>query len=179
MKRKLFTTMIPGILCLSLAACSSAGKADEPAADAAGGNVTNDAAADGNAGGYDPMEWENDPTIGKVQPGCYKRVAITKDNESYEEMLRLRSIGKKGYLIVRDDGSATFELDDEKTEYVYDKFNFYLSDDTERSKGIPYTFIGGRLIVDDGETITQYLKLSDEEAGSVSGNGGNTEDPAE
>ena len=109
------------------------------------------------------VEWENDPTIGKVQPGYYKRAGITKDGETYEEMLKLRDIENQGYLIVNDDGTAYFELDGEKTEYTYDKLNFYLSEDTQKDNPISYTFIGGRIVVDEGDTIIQYLKLTDEE----------------
>ena len=54
----------------------------------------------------------------------------------------------------------------------YDKNNLYYSEDRERANGIPYVFIGGRLVVDDGTTITQYLKLSDEELNSLSENSG-------
>ncbi len=109
------------------------------------------------------VEWENDPTIGKVQPGYYKRVGITKDGETYEEMLKLRDIENQGYLIVNDDGTAYFELDGEKTEYTYDKLNFYLSEDTQKDNPISYTFIGGRIVADEGDMIIQYLKLTDEE----------------
>ena len=109
------------------------------------------------------VEWENDPTIGKVQPGYYKRVGITKDGETYEEMLKLCDIENQGYLIVNDDGTAYFELDGEKTEYTYDKLNFYLSEDTQKDNPISYTFIGGRIVADEGDTIIQYLKLTDEE----------------
>ena len=109
------------------------------------------------------VEWENDPTIGKVQPGYYKRVGITKDGETYEEMLKLRDIENQGYLIVNDDGTAYFELDGEKTEYTYDKLNFYLSEDTQKDNPISYTFIGGRIVANEGDTIIQYLKLTDEE----------------
>ena len=47
--------------------------------------------------------------------------------------------------------------------YTFDKQNFYLINDTEKASGFPYTYIGGRLVVNDGETITQYLRLTDEE----------------
>ena len=64
-------------------------------------------------------------------------------------------IMKKGYLVLKDDGTAFFELDGEITEYTFDKQNFYLINDTEKASGFPYTYIGGRLVVNDGETITQ------------------------
>ena len=38
--------------------------------------------------------------------------------------------------------------------------------DTEKTNGAPYTYIGGRLIVNDGETVTQYFRLTDEELAS-------------
>ena len=74
--------------------------------------------------------------IGKVQAGCYKRVGITKKDETYEEMLELRDIANKGYLVVCDDGTAFFKLDGEKTAYLYDEFNFYQSVD-EFDKDFP------------------------------------------
>lgn len=117
---------------------------------------------------YDVIEWKDDPKIGKVQPGYYKRVGIAKGDMTYEEMLELNEAAGRGCLIINDDGTAVFELDGEKTEYVYDEFNLYLAEDTARTDGFRYTFIGGRLLVDDGSTITQYLKLSDEEAESYS-----------
>ena len=76
-------------------------------------------------------------------------------------MLELAKTEKQGCLIVNNDGCATFELDGEKIEYVYDKFCLYLAEDTERANGIPYVYIGGRLIVNDGTVITQYLKSED------------------
>lgn len=71
-------------------------------------------------------------------------------------MLELRSIANKGYLIMWDDGTATFDLDGEKAEYLYDKFNFYLREYKEKADGVPYVYIGRRLIVNDGSMITQY-----------------------
>ena len=117
---------------------------------------------------YDVIEWKDDPKIGKVQPGYYKRVGIAKGDMTYEEMLELNEAAGRGCLIINDDGTAVFELDGEKTEYVYDEFNLYLAEDTARTDGFRYTFIGGRLLVDDGSTITQYLKMSDEEMESYS-----------
>ena len=91
-------------------------------------------------------------------------------------MLELRDAGSKAYLLVHDDGTATFELDGEITEYAYDEYNLYLAEDADRTNGIPYVYIGGRLIVNDGSTITQYLKLSDEELKSYLEDGGQTAD---
>ena len=153
MKRKIIMVFAFSILYLSLVSCNGADNMGETGHDIADDNVTS----------YDPIDWENDPTIGKVQTGRYKRIGITKKNETYEEMLELRDIGNKGYLTVCDDGTAFFDLDGEKTEYTYDEYSFYLTDDTERSKGMPYVYIGGRIVFNDGSTITQYLKLSAEE----------------
>ena len=44
---------------------------------------------------------------------------------------------------------------------VYDEFSFYLAEDTEKKSGYPYVYIGGRIVVNDGTTITQYIKNSD------------------
>ena len=95
--------------------------------------------------------------------GYYKRIGIAKIGGTYEDMLELRDIEKQGYLIANDDGTAYFELNGEKTEYVFDGSNFYLIDDTEKANGFQYTCINGRLIINDGETITQYMRLTDEE----------------
>ena len=96
--------------------------------------------------------------------GKYKRIGIVKIGGTYEDMLKLRDIEKQGYLVAADDGTAYFELDGAKTEYVFDGGNFYLRDDTERANGFSYTCINGRLIINDGVTITQYMKVTDEEA---------------
>ena len=57
--------------------------------------------------------------------GYYKRIGIVKIDGTYEDMLVLRGIENLGYLIVNDDGTAFFELDGEKTEYVFDGGYFY------------------------------------------------------
>ncbi len=98
--------------------------------------------------------------------GYYKRIGMVKVGGTYEEMLELRDIEKQGYLVANDDGTAFFDLDGEKTEYVFDSGNFYLSDDKERANGFHYTCINGRLIINDGTMITQYLRLTDEELAS-------------
>ena len=157
MKKNKLIAFAVGTMCLSLASCNSTDAMNET-----GHNLTED-----NAVYQDKFDWEDDPTIGKVQAGCYKRVGITKKDETYEEMLELRDIANKGYLVVCDDGTAIFKLDGEKTAYLYDEFNFYQSDDSEKTNGIPYVYIGGRLITNDGATITQYLMLSDEESEST------------
>ncbi len=153
MNRSRYMAYAVGIMCLSLVACNITDNEVETSQKVTDDNVIN----------YDTFDWEDDPTIGKVQVGTYKRVGITKKDETYEEMLELRDIENKGYLVVCDDGTATFELDGEKTEYLYDEFNFYLSEDGKENGGISYVYIGGRLVVDDGLTVTQYLLLSDEE----------------
>ena len=116
----------------------------------------------------DSITDENGVYIGqdKEVPGYYKRIGVVKIGGTYEDMLELRDIEKQGYLVANDDGTAFFELDGEKTEFVFDGAYFYLSDDTERSNGFRYTCINGRLIIDDGTTITQYLRLTDEELAS-------------
>ena len=78
-------------------------------------------------------------------------------------MKELLEEGKKGILVVKDDGTAYFDLDGEKTEYVFDKDNFYLCDDIERVNGFQYTWLNGRLLITDGDTVTQYLNLTEEE----------------
>ena len=98
--------------------------------------------------------------------GYYKRIGIAKVGSTYEEMLELRDIEKQGYFVANDDGTAFFDLNGEKTEYVFDGGHFYLSDDTEKANGFRYTCINGRLIIDDGTTITQYLRLTDAELAS-------------
>lgn len=99
----------------------------------------------------------------KEAVGYYKRISIAKDGETYEEMKKQLEIMKKGYLVLKDDGTAFFELDGEITEYTFDKKNFYMSDDTKMEKGFPYTYINGSLIINDGKTVTQYSRLTDEE----------------
>lgn len=98
--------------------------------------------------------------------GYYKRIGIVKVGETYEDMLELRDIEKQGYLVANDDGTAFFELGGKKTEFVFDNAYFYLSDDTKKTNGFHYTCINGRLIINDGTTITQYLRLTDEELAS-------------
>ena len=148
MKRILYFAIL-SILCIFLSSCT---KDNETAVTADPASIDTDA-----------IDWRNDPNIGKVQPGYYKRVGIVKDGETYEEMLKMRETESKGYLIINDDGSAVFDLDGNITEYAYDEYKFYPLEDTKKENGISYTFIGGRIITDDKETITQYLRLSDEE----------------
>lgn len=149
MKKYINILVCSVILCLAFTSCSK-------------GSNTADT-ADPVLTEYPVIDWRDDPDIGTVQPGYYKRIGIVKDGETYEEMLKLRETESKGILIVNDDGSAVFDLDGNITEYVYDEYRFYLAQDSEKTNGIPYTFIKERIITDDGNTITQYLKLSDEE----------------
>ena len=146
MKRRFFTAVMVGIVSLFLVSCSNSQNVSET--------------ADSTPTGIDVIEWENDPIIGKVQPGSYKRVGITKKDETYEEMLELQDVENKGILTVNEDGTATFELEGEKTDYIYDEFSFYLAEDTEKTNGFPYVYIGGRIVVNDGSTITQYLAIT-------------------
>jgi hypothetical protein len=78
-------------------------------------------------------------------------------------MQSLLDEAKRGNLVVKEDGTAYFELDGEKTEYFYDDHNFYLSSDTERANGLSYTYINGRLIISDETSVTQYMRLTDDE----------------
>ena len=146
MKRIIITAALIGIICFSLTAC----KKNDNAAD----DITTYDVATHN----DIIDWADDPTIGMVPAGNYKRVAIAKKDETYEEMLELNKIADKGILVVNEDGTATFELDGEITEYIYDRFCFYWAEDSEKKSGMPYVYIGGRLILNDGSTIAQYLK---------------------
>ncbi len=116
----------------------------------------------------DSITDENGVYIGqdKEVVGYYKRIGIVKIGETYEDMLELHDIEKQGYLVANDDGTAFFELDGKKTEFVFDKAYFYLSDDAKKTNGFHYTCINGRLIINDGTTITQYLRLTDEELSS-------------
>ena len=102
----------------------------------------------------------------KEAVGYYKRIAVSKDCETLEELQELLDVMKKGFLVLKDDGTAFFELDGAITAYTFDKGNFYLRDDTEQTDGFPYTYINGRLVVNEGETVTQYLRLTDEELAS-------------
>ena len=164
-KRILFLVVMVGSTCFILASCNHTSETNET-----GAATTNIATINSEA-----IDWRNDPNIGKVQPGYYKRIGIVKDGETFEEMLELRETESRGYLIIKDDGIAVFDIDGEKTEYVYDEYNLYLSEDTERTNGSSYVFIGGRLIVDDGTTITQYLKLTEEELASYLGSDENSD----
>ncbi len=116
----------------------------------------------------DSITDENGVYIGqdKEVVGYYKRTGIVKVGETYEDMLELRDIEKQGYLVANDDGTAFFELGGKKTEFVFDNAYFYLSDDAKKTNGFHYTCINGRLIINDGTTITQYLRLTDEELAS-------------
>ena len=118
-----------------------------------------------NADWIDSVTDERGVYIGQDKEviGYYKRIGIVKIGGTFKEMSELRDIGKQGYLVAADDGTAYFELHGEKTEYVFDKKHFYLRDDTERANGFRYTCINGRLIINDGTMITQYLRLTDEE----------------
>ncbi len=78
-------------------------------------------------------------------------------------MLELKDIEHKGYLVLKDDWTAYFELDGERTEYIYDRQNLYLKDDTEKLNGFSYVHINGRLIVNYGTSTEQYMILTDDE----------------
>ena len=140
MKRNILRAIIVVAACLALTSCKKA-------------NVTESYT----------FEWEDDPVVGKVKAGYYKCTSIVKDGETYEEIKELRDIADRSYLVVNDDGTAVFESEGKKTAYTYDKNSFYLSEDATRSNGIPYVYIGGRLVINDGLTVRQYEKLTDEE----------------
>ncbi len=91
----------------------------------------------------DSITDENGVYIGQDKEviGYYKRIGIAKIGGTYEDMLEFRDIEKQGYLVANDDCTAFFELDGEKTEYVFDGANFYLSDDKERANGFRFSFI--------------------------------------
>ena len=95
--------------------------------------------------------------------GYYKRYGISVDGETLEQALELRDIENKGYLVLKDDWTAYFELDGEITEYTYDRGNLYLKEDTERTNGFSYVHINGRLVVNYGTSIEQYMVLTDDE----------------
>ena len=157
-KRVIKTTLVvmPFVFACFLSSCKTTEKTAENTTE----NTTNN--------WIDSITDERGVYIGqdKEVVGCYKRTGIVKIDGTYEDMLVLRYMENRGYLIVNDDGTAFFELDGEKTEYVFDSGYFYLSEDTERSDGFRYTCINGRLIINDGTMITQYLRLTDEEAAS-------------
>lgn len=142
-ERILLLLITASAICFSLASCDNSRNKDETSV------VTTTAT------------WTYYPDEQPV--GYYKRCGIAKDGETLEELLELRDISKKGYLVLKDDWTAYFELDGEITEYTYDRKNIYLKEDTERSNGFSYVHINGRLVVDYGTTTEQYLILTDDE----------------
>ena len=153
MKRTIFPAVAAAFACLTLISYNWYNDTNNQETAAAGSVSAND----------DIIDWRNDPDIGKVQPGHYKLIGIVEEGMTYEELLKLQETEDQGFLIINADGTAMLDIDGKKTEYIYDEYNLYFSDDTAGTDGIPYVFIGGRLLVDDGSTITQYLKLTDEE----------------
>ncbi|MBP5605830.1 MAG: hypothetical protein J6X60_09865, partial [Ruminiclostridium sp.] len=95
--------------------------------------------------------------------GYYKRYGISFDGETLEQVMELKDIAQKGYLVLKDDWTAYFELDGERTEYTYDRGKLYLKEDTEKLNGFSYVHINGRLVVDYGTSVEQYMILSDDE----------------
>ena len=83
-------------ICLCLASCDNSRNNDEASA------VTTAAS------------WTYYPDEHPV--GYYKRYSISNDGETFEEMLDLRDIEKKGCLVLKEDWTAYFELDGEITE---------------------------------------------------------------
>ena len=136
--------------------------------DSANDNAADNTDADANENkGYSVID-ENGEYISqdKEVVGCYRRIGVADSNMTFEEFKDTLDEGKRGYLIANEDHTAFFELDGEKTFYTFDKAKFYPSDDTDKENGFPYTYIGGRLIIDFGDNVTQYIKLSDEELDS-------------
>ncbi|MBR5089202.1 MAG: hypothetical protein IK093_07230 [Ruminiclostridium sp.] len=152
--RGLCLTLIAVIMCVGFSSCAGGGIAEETTAETA-------------------QTWLYYPDEQPV--GYYKRYGISKDGETFEEMLELRDIEKKGYLVLNDDWTAYFELDGERTEYTYDRKNLYLTEDTEKNNGFSYVHINGRLIVDYGTTIEQYMVLTDEELADYLAHGSETD----
>ena len=139
-KRILLTAIIAGVVCFGFASCANTDDIS---------TVTETAEKN-----HDPEE----------KPyGYYKRVSLAKENETIDELKELLRIGKRGYLVVNEDGTAFFDLYGEKTEYIYDEKNFYSKDDTEMISGFPYVYYGGRLTLNEGIWISQFEMLTDKE----------------
>lgn len=143
----MLSAIMVSVICLGPASCNNSQNTDETSAVATAVTTT-----------------AGSTSYPDEQPvGCYKRFSIVKDGETFEEMLELRDDADKGFLILNEDWTAYFELDGERMEYTYDKKNLYLKEDTERSSGFSYVYIGGRLVVDKGAVVEQYMKLTDDE----------------
>jgi hypothetical protein len=106
---------------------------------------------------------EDSSDMDEYPVGCFKRVSVAKEGETYEKMLELRDIASRGYLVVNDDFTAYFDLDGERTEYTYDKKNFYVNENGEPATAFSYVQIGSRLVTNDGTTVMQFLMLTDDE----------------
>lgn len=154
-KRILLSSIAALAMCFSLASCDNSHDTEETSVAAT------------------TASWEYYPDEQPV--GYYKRLSISKDGETFDEMLELREIANKGYLVLKDDWTAYFELDGEITEYTYDRKNLYLKEDTEKDNGFSYVHINGRLIVDYGATIEQYMILSDDELADYLAHGSDIE----
>ena len=140
-KRVILSSIMALVICLGIASCGNSSNTEETSTTTA--------------------SWTYYPDEQPV--GYYKRYSITKDDETYNEMLELRDIEKKGYLVLNEDWTAYFELDGERTEYTYDRKNLYLKEDTEKINGFSYTHINGRLVVNYGTSVEQYMVLTDDE----------------
>ena len=154
-KRFLLSLIMVLAICFSPASCDNSQNTEETSAAAA------------------TASWKYYPDEQPV--GYYKRFSISKDGETFDEMLELRDIAEKGYLVLKEDWTAYFELDGEITEYTYDRKNLYLKEDTEKNNGFSYVHINGRLIVDYGTTIEQYMILSDDELADYLSHGSDIE----
>ncbi len=141
-KKRALLSLIPAfVMCLGIGSCGS----------------SNDTAETSTAA----TSWTYYPDEQPV--GYYKRYSIVKDDETFDEMLELRDIENKGCLVLKDDWTAYFELDGEITKDTYDRGHLYLKDDTEKLNGFSYVHINGRLVVDYGTSVEQYMILTDEE----------------
>ena len=154
-KRILLPTVMALVFCLSFASCDNSHSTAETSA------------------GTTAASWAYYPDEQPV--GYYKRYGISEDGETFDKMLELRDIADKGYLVLKEDWTAYFELDGEITEYTYDRKNLYLKEDTEKNNGFSYVHINGRLVVNYGKTTEQYMVLTDDELADYSEHGSGTD----
>ena len=150
-KRVILSSIMALVICLGIASCGSSNTEETSTTTAS---------------------WTYYPDEQPV--GYYRRYGISVDGETLEQAAELRDIENKGILVLKDDWTAYFELDGEITEYTYDRGNLYLKEDTERKNGFSYVHINGRLIVDHGTSIEQYMVLTDDELADYTEHGTQT-----
>ena len=149
MKRTLLSLTVL-LICTGLASCGDADSTEEMTSAADTAEPTS-AASEYT---YYPDE----------QPvGYYKRCAVSAEADTVDQLKEMNRLAKKGHLVLKDDWTAYFELDGERTEYTYDRKNLYLKEDTDRKNGFSYVHINGRLVVNYGTRVEQYLILTDKE----------------